>query len=157
MLMPTATRDTSSSHRASVECRVSAQRALAFLADGIQLGHWALGCWQTEPVGAGVVRGRSLFDDQPGYVRPVMDEARLTVVYHVGGTPDALSPRISAVVEPIAATDGAGASCRVSLSATRTADMDDARWLRLMHCHEVEVLLIQGRLERQTTSSLQPR
>jgi len=157
MLMSTPTQDASSSHCASVECRVSAQRALAFLADGIQLGHWALGCWQTEPVGAGVVRGHSLFDDQPGYVRPVMDEARLTVVYHVGGTPDALSPRISAVVEPISATDGAGASCRISLLATRTADMDDARWLRLMHCHEVEVLLIQGRLERQTPSSLKPR
>ena len=155
MLMSTPTQDASSSHCASVECRVSAQRALAFLADGIQLGHWALGCWQTEPVGAGVVRGHSLFDDQPGYVRPVMDESRMTVVYHVGGTPDALSPRISAVVEPIAAT--AGASCRISLLATRTADMDDARWLRLMHCHEVEVLLIQGRLERQTPSSLKPR
>jgi len=155
MLMPTATRNTSSSHRASVECRVSSQRALDFLADGIQLGHWALGCWQTEPVSAGVVRGHSLFDDQPGYVRPVMDESRMTVVYHVGGTPDALSPRISAVVEPIAAT--AGASCRISLLATRTPDMDGARWLRLMHCHEVEVLLIQGRLERQTTSSLKPR
>ncbi|MDM0076308.1 hypothetical protein QTH90_18005 [Variovorax sp. J2P1-59] len=165
MIMRNATQDGSSSHCASVECRVSAPEALAFLADGVQLGHWALGCWQTEPVGAGVVRGHSLFDDQPGYVRPVMDEALMKVVYHVGASPDALSPRISAVVEPVAATDGAGESCRISLLATRTPDMDNARWLRLMHCHEVEVLLIQARLQLRTASprptppasSLKPR
>ncbi|MDM0107878.1 hypothetical protein QTH97_23225 [Variovorax sp. J22R24] len=163
--MRNPTEDTPSSHCASAECRVSAQRALAFLADGLQLGRWALGCWQTEAVGDGVVRGHSLFDDQPGYVRPVMDEARMTVVYYVGGTPDVLSPRISAVVEPLAAADGADESCRISLLATRTPDMDNARWLRLVHCHEVEVLLIQARLDLQTASprttplasSLKPR
>jgi hypothetical protein len=139
--------ESAGSHCASVVCRVRAQEALAFLADGVRLGHWALGCWQTEPIGDGVVRGHSLFDDQPGCVRPVMDEARMTVVYHVGATADALSPRISAIVEPVAGTDGAGGSCRVSLHAMRTPGMDDARWLRLMRCHEVEVLLIQARLE----------
>ena len=131
------------SHCASVVCRVSAPQALAFLADGLQLGQWALGCWQTEAVGGGVVRGRSLFDDTPSWVRPVVDEARMTVSYHVGGAPDALSPRIHAVV----AADPDG--CRISLHASRTPDMDDARWLRLMRCHELEVLLIQARLEHQ--------
>ncbi|MGJ7507518.1 hypothetical protein [Variovorax sp. GT1P44] len=146
-----------SSHCASVVCGVAANEALAFLADGVELGHWALGCWQTEPIGDGVVRGRSLFDDQPGCVRPVLDTARMTVIYHVGATADALSPRISAVVEPAARADGAGDACRVSLLATRMPGMDDARWLRLMRCHEVEVLLIQARLERRATRSLKPR
>ncbi len=158
MPMPNETHpESASSHITSAVCRVPAKVALAFLADGVHLGHWALGCWQTEPIGDGVVRGHSHFDDQPGCVRPVMDEARMTVVYHIGATPDALSPRISAVVEPAAGSDGAGASCRVSLLATRVPGMDDARWLRLMRCHEVEVLLIQARLERQATSSLKPR
>lgn len=129
------------SHCASVVCRVSAPQALAFLADGLQLGQWALGCWQTEAVGGGVVRGRSLFDDTPSWVRPVVDEAHMTVVYHVGGAPDGLSPRIHAVV----AADPGG--CRISLHGSRTPDMDDARWLRLVRCHELEVLLIQARLE----------
>lgn len=149
--------ESASSHSISVVCRVPAKEALAFLADGVQLGNWALGCWQTEPIGDGVVRGHSLFDDQPGCVLPVLDAARMTVVYHIGTTADALSPRISAVVEPVAGTGDAGESSRISLLATRTAGMDDARWLRLMRCHEVEVLLIQARLELRATSSLKPR
>jgi|UPI000688CFE7 hypothetical protein len=149
--------ESTDSHCASVLCRAPASEALAFLADGVQLGHWALGCWQTEPLGDDVVRGHSLFDDQLGCVRPVADASRMTVVYHVGATADALSPRISAVVEPEGGTDAKGVSCRISLHATRTPDMDDARWLRLVRCHEVEVLLIQARLERLATSSLKPR
>jgi hypothetical protein len=137
------------SHCASVVCPVPAKRALAFLADGEQLGHWALGCWQTRAVGDGVVQGHSLFDDKPGWVRPVADANRLTVVYHVGGSPDALSPRISAVVEPGAAFGQGPDCCRISLHASRTPDMDDDRWLRLVRCHEVEVLLIQARLALQ--------
>ncbi|CAN5551116.1 hypothetical protein BH10PSE18_BH10PSE18_44690 [soil metagenome] len=139
-------------HRASVLCDVPALQAFAFLADGFQLGTWALGAWDTQPVGDGVVRGRSLFDDQPGWVRPVGDAARLRIDYHVGGAPEALTPRILATVEPLPAdsansVDSNGADrCRVTPHAARDPGMDDARWLRLVRCHEVEVLLIQGRL-----------
>ncbi|MDR6856503.1 hypothetical protein [Variovorax guangxiensis] len=133
------------SHCATVLCQVPAPQALAFLADGLQLGRWALGCWDTTPAGEGMVRGHSLFDDQPSWVRPVMDRERLAVVYHVGGAPDALRPRIRAVVEPVEAA-GQQPCCRISLHAERAPGMDDARWLRLMRCHEVEVLLIQARL-----------
>lgn len=142
--MPSDTTDPQGSHCASAVCRASADQALAFLGDGFALGQWALGCWQTEAIGGGVVRGRSLFDDSPSWVRPVVDEARMVVTYHVGGAPDSLHPRIHAAVEA-----GPSAShCRISLHASRTADMDDARWLRLVRCHELEVLLIQARLER---------
>ena len=144
-------------HSASVLCCASPQQALDFLGDGQALGQWALGCWQTESIGGGVVRGHSLFDDTPSWVRPVVDSVRLTVTYHVGGAPDALAPRIHATVEPDAATGG----CRIALHASRGADMDDARWLRLVRCHELEVLLIQARLERSaaadTAQILKPR
>lgn len=133
-------------HRASVLCDVSALRAFAFLADGLQLGSWALGAWDTQPVGDGVVRGRSLFDDQPGWVRPVGDATRLRIDYHVGGAPDALVPRILATIDALPADASGAARCRITLHAARDAGMDDARWLRLVRCHEVEVLLIQGRL-----------
>lgn len=129
-------------HRASVRCAASAEVALAFLADGQQLGRWALGCWQTEPVGGGVVRGHSLFDGQAGWVRPVMDAGEGTVTYHVGGAPDALVPRIVARVRP----EPGGTHCSITLEAERTPGMDDARWLRLVRCHEVEVLLIEAQL-----------
>jgi len=133
-------------HSASADCAVPAAQALAFLADGLQLGTWALGAWQTEAAGEGVVRGHSLFDGAPSFVRPVADAAQGTVTYHVGGAPDALRPRIRAVVEALGE-----AACRVHLQAERTTDMDDARWLRLVRCHELEVLLIQARLAHRTT------
>jgi hypothetical protein len=40
-------------------------------------------------------------------------------------------------------------SCLVSLVAWRVASMDQARWERLIACHEVEVLLIQALLSRK--------
>ncbi|WP_265685473.1 hypothetical protein [Verminephrobacter eiseniae] len=169
------------------------------MADGRQLGRWALGCWQTEPdddsADDGLVRGHSLFDGQPTWVRPVVEPQRpsaarppegahtaaegagtplsaarppegahtvaegagtpASVVYHVGRSPNALTARIRATVQPVHTpgtlhADGAprpdGASCRISLHAERPGDMDDARWLRLVRCHEVEVLLIQAQL-----------
>jgi hypothetical protein len=43
----------------------------------------------------------------------------------------------------------ARSSCVVSLVAWRVASMDQARWERLIACHEVEVLLIQALLARK--------
>ena len=141
------------SHCASVECAVPAADAFAFLADGSTLGRWALGAWDTVPVGEGVFRGHSLFDDRPSWVRPVADAARLCIDFHVGGNPSALTPRIVARVEPLAPPAAGEARCRIRLEAAREPDMDDARWLRLVRCHEVEVLLIQSRLALQRARS----
>jgi len=135
-------------HCASVLCAAPADRAMAFLADGLELGRWALGCWQTLDAGDGVVQGHSLFDGSEGFVRPVLDAARGSVTYHVGGAPDALAPRIHATVEAASLPGATTPGCRISLHAARTPDMDDARWLRLVRCHEVEVLLIQSLLAR---------
>lgn len=144
--MMSMTSNPTPSHCASIVCEVPAHHAFVFLSDGLRLGLWALGSWQPEPVGDGVVRGRSLFDDQPTWVRPVAGPARWTIAYHVGAAPDQLRPRIRAVVEP-GETIGLGANCcRVSLDAERDPSMDDARWQRLVRCHEVEILLIQARL-----------
>jgi hypothetical protein len=133
---------TATAHCASVRCSVPAGRAQAFLADDVQLGRWALGCWQAEPVGDGVVRGHSLFDGQPAWVRPVADPQGFGVTYHVGPSATALVPRIRATVEPTPD----GAACQIGLHAERTPGMDDARWLRLVRCHEVEILLIEAQL-----------
>lgn len=127
-------------HIACAACAMSAAEALAFLADGERLGRWGLGCMDTVVVAPGVVRGTSLFDGSHSYIRPVADAATGTVTYFVGTDPARLSPRIQARVTPIQA------GCVVALHAQRSADMDDARWLRLTRCHDVEILLIQSQM-----------
>lgn len=127
-------------HIARAECAVPAADALAFLADGLRLGRWGLGSMDTVAVAPGVVRGTSLFDGSQSYIRPVADAATGTVTYFVGSDPARLSPRIQARVTPTQA------GCVVALHAQRGADMDDARWLRLTRCHDVEILLIKAQV-----------
>lgn len=140
-------------HRAEALCQATVYEAIAFLADGAKLGRWALGCWDTQDCGNGTVRGHSLFDGQSMWVQPIADAVASRVTYLVGATPDALLPRIHAEVSAAVSTEVTDSSprgdetlCRISLCAERLPDMDDARWQRLVHCHEVEVLLIQGQL-----------
>ena len=138
-------------HQASALCVVPADVALAFLSDGLALGRWALGAWNTEAAGGGVFRGRSLFDDCVAYVMPVADPAQAWVDFHVGATPERLAPRIRAVVAPVGPANAAKpVSCLVTLIAWRDASMDDARWLRLVRCHDTEILLIQALLARRS-------
>jgi hypothetical protein len=153
--MKTTVNASASTHCTSVVCAVAAQDALDFMADGVQLGRWALGCWGAEPVAEGLVRGRSLFDESTSWVLPVADCAHMTVVYHVGEAPDALEPRIHAVVRAL--EDREGPRCRISLLATRGRDMDDQRWLRLVRCHELEVLLIKAQMTRGSSISLETK
>ncbi len=134
------------SHCSSVICNVQAEVAYAFLLDGLQLGTWALGSFNTEKVGPGVYRGRSLFDDAITFVRPVGDPQALRVEYHVGSKIDSLIPRISAVVVRGPDIGRPADTCQVNLLAWRHREMSEERWEQLVRSHEVEVLLIQARL-----------
>ncbi len=136
------------SHCASVVIGVPAARAFDFLLDGMALGHWALGSFNTRQVAPEVYAGHSLFDGEVAYVRPVGDRANWRIDWHVGSTPDHLQPRIAATVVPGSAAGLHADQCQVHLFAWRHHDMSDARWLRLVRCHEVEILLIQAQLER---------
>ena len=134
------------SHSVTAECAVPARRAYAFLADGIAVGRWALGSFDARRVGRNLFRGRSLFDGGEVLYRPVGDAARLIVDYHVGTEARALSPRVMARVVPGEATGRGRDACLVTLVAWRDAAMTDARWERLVACHEVEIRLIQAQL-----------
>jgi len=136
------------SHCASALVAVPADAAFAFLMDGEALGTWALGSFATKTVAPGVVRGVSLFDDQACCVKPVGDAAAGRIEYYVGATPEKLQPRILAQVVPGPVLGHAEGVCQVNLIAWRQQGMSDERWLRLVRCHEVEILLIQARLER---------
>jgi len=134
------------SHCVTAECAVPARRAYAFLSDGLAVGRWALGSFAARRVGPNLFRGRSLFDGTQVLYRPVGDAARLIVDYHVGATPRALVPRVMARVVPGEATGRAKGSCLVTLVAWRDASMSQARWERLVACHEVEIRLVQALL-----------
>lgn len=135
------------SHCVSVRCGVPAAAAFALLSDGSALGTWALGCWGAEDEGDGVVAGTSLFDGSRTRVRPRPSEERLLVDYEVGGVDGPLVPRISARVVPGPVVGLPEDTCVVSLTAWRTASMDDERWQQLVRAHEAEALLLRGRIE----------
>jgi hypothetical protein len=134
------------SHCVSAECAVEARRAYAFLADGLAVGRWALGSFAARRVGPNLFQGRSLFDGTEVLYRPVGDAARLIVDYHVGRHARALAPRVMARVVPGEATGRRRSSCLVTLIAWRDASMSEARWERLVACHEVEIRLVQALL-----------
>jgi hypothetical protein len=136
------------SHCVTVEVAAPAERAYAFLLDGLQLGRWALGAWATASRGDDLYVGHSLFDGSEAWVRPSGDPERLTIDYHLGGGRSALMPRIMARVVPGPVTGRPEGRCLVSLIAWRDAAMDDARWQRLIACHEAEILLIKAQIER---------
>lgn len=129
-------------HITSLVCDVEPDRALRFLADGRQLGRWALGSMNTVRVGTGLYKGVSLFDGSVSYVRPVLDQGLGQVDYWVGSEARQLSPRIAARVLPHQS------GCVVSLAAWRSQTMSDARWARLIACHEAEIHLVQSLLEQ---------
>jgi hypothetical protein len=135
-------------HHATVAVAAPAERAFAFMADGLKLGTWAMGCWNTRAVGPDLFVGNSLFDGAEGYVRIVADRALLAIDYHVGAAPDQLAHMNSARVIPGATLGRDPASCVVTLLAWRPAAMDDARWQRVRVTHEAEMLLIQSWLAR---------
>jgi hypothetical protein len=135
------------SHCTTAVCEATAEEAFAFLADPAQVGSWALGCWDALPVGERTVRGRSLFDASPAYVRADPDSARLGVDFAVGSDPDKLVHRISARVIPGPALGYEGRRSLVTLLAWREAGMSDERWSRLVASHEAEILLLRARIE----------
>lgn len=135
-------------HCADVRIAVGAKRAYHYLMNGIELGRWALGSFDTQEVSPGIFKGTSLFDEQTCLVKPVGDETRLRIEYHVGQTATALVPRIVAQIVPGNQLGEAADVCVLSLLAWRHRDMSDDRWLQLQRSHELEVLLIRARLER---------
>jgi hypothetical protein len=131
-------------HHATVLVDAPAERALAFMADGLKLGTWAMGCWNTRAVGDGLFAGTSLFDGSRGFVRIVVDAALGQVDYHVGPSPDRLAHMNTARIVPGATLGRDPASCVLTLLAWRPAAMDDASWHRIAITHEAELLLIRS-------------
>jgi len=70
----------------------------------------------------------------------VTDLPTLSLAYHVGCTAQESFPGIRATVQP--ESEPVGTARRTSSYAKRTRELDKVRWMRLVRCHKVEVLLI---------------
>ena len=134
-------------HATTLRIDVEAQVAFDFLADPLRLGRWSLGCFDTRAAGStGLYTGVSLYDGSQAWFRIEADQARYIIDYHVG---DAASqaPRISARVIPGSVCGLLKTNCYVTLTAWRTAHMDEDRWARLCSAHEAEIWLIKMQIE----------
>jgi hypothetical protein len=135
------------SHSVTALLEVPAQVAFDFMRDPIALGRWSLGCFDTQPIGTGDIHsGRSLFDGREGFFEIGADPERMIVDYFLG-TPGRMVPRISARIIAAETCDLDASQCYVTLTAWRSAGMDDARWHRLCATHEAEILLIKAQCE----------
>jgi hypothetical protein len=135
------------SHAATSLLNVPAEKAFAFMADPILLGHWSLGCMNTRPAGADdIYTGHSLFDGGQGYFQIDADPDRMIIDYRLG-KPERMVPRISARIIEAEICGLEEHQSYVTLTAWRTRDMDDTRWHRLCVTHEAEILLIKAQCE----------
>ncbi|MEZ5825394.1 MAG: hypothetical protein R3C97_11865 [Geminicoccaceae bacterium] len=135
-------------HIASARVAVPAERAFAYLRSIDAFRHWSLGCLETVERGDGIWQGRSLFDGSATFCRLEVDESRLTIDFHVAGSPESLRPRISARVIGGEVLDEDHHSCLITLVAYRSAGMNDERWQQLRATHECEIRLIRAQLEK---------
>ena len=117
----------------------------AFMADPTNMDIWSFGTWRTDIDGTGLVRGTSIKDGAVIYVRIDAHPAQNLIDYHVGSDPDSLLPRVFVRITPGAVFDVDG--CALTMTAMRSAGMDDARWHSLKAMHVTEVELIKGALE----------
>ncbi|WP_089939214.1 hypothetical protein [Candidatus Entotheonella palauensis] len=134
---------------ASILCDRPAPVVFAFMQDGLKLGQWALGCWNTVEAQPGLYRGTSIIDQQETWVRIEAMPSVWMISYHVGSTPDALQPRIMAKVVPGETLGHPADSSVLSLLAWRDTSMDDDRWQQLRECHRVELRIIRNLLRTQ--------
>ncbi|MGH6922159.1 MAG: hypothetical protein ACRED5_00165 [Propylenella sp.] len=137
-------------HMTTWHVRATADAAFRYLCDPIALGHWSLGCFDTQPAEEpGLYTGRSLIDGSQAWFRIDADPARLLIDYLVGA-PDRLVRRISARIVPGAELSLPAETCLVSLIAWRPAGISDENWRRVQALHEAEIILIAGQIERDS-------
>lgn len=136
------------SHSTSIAIDTPAARVLAFIADPARLKLWSFGIQDTTTHEGGLVEGRSVFDGQVSFLRIEADAEAGVARYWLGARPDALAPRIVALVVKGETIGRSADSAVLTLVAWRGATMTDDRWRRLVASHEFEVVLLKSLIER---------
>jgi hypothetical protein len=139
--------DDPNAHIASIEVSAPAEDAFAYMADGMNQSHWALGSWNRRDEGGGMSSGVSLFDGTRLYVQLETDERLRVVDYSIGPEPAALRRLVQArVVDGAELGRGPGTSV-VTLVVWRHASQTAETWARTYHAFRTEVHLIKARIE----------
>jgi hypothetical protein len=127
------------------------------MADGLAVGGWALGSFDTERIDdRGTVRGITLDTQDETFVRPVVHREQGIVVYEVAYGEnvdlDQMTPWIWAIVQPGDRFGFSTDSCVISMIAWRLEGMSDEVWKHVCIYHDAEILLIKGQVERRARS-----
>jgi len=128
--------------------RICLDEAFSFLSNPECLGKWSLGCFNTSlDENRGVCVGYSLFSGKSTEVRIVPDTDNFRILFlleHEGNW----IPRITIELKNGGQFGYETGSTIITMSAWRTAWMEDRDWNRLKKCHDVEIILIKEQLER---------
>ena len=124
----------------------STDEVFSFMSDPARMSLWSFGTWRTEIDATGLIYGTSIKDGAAIYVRIEAHEDQKLIDYHVGHTPETLSPRIYVRIvsaEVFGDDEGTG----LAMTVLRAAGMTDARWVSLQATHRVELDIIKSALE----------
>lgn len=132
---------------ASARIEAPAPMVFDFMADPAQLDLWSFGTWRVTLHEDGLIQGRSLQAGSQIWLRIAADRTHLLIDYHIGASPDELSPRIFVRVIPGDVTGHGSERCTLLMTALRASDMDDARWDKMIRAHAVEADLIKSLIE----------
>lgn len=132
---------------ASVLIAAPAAEVFDFMADPSRLDLWSFGTWSIEISDDGLVQGRSLQTGDRIWLRVDADPSTLLIDYRLGSAPDNLAPRIFARIVPGQVTGHEDSHSTLTLTALRTAEMDDERWGKMVRAHAFEVDVIKSLIE----------
>jgi hypothetical protein len=142
-------RDDPNSHTASAHVNVPADKAFAFLADGMNQTYWALFSMEREALGQDTFVGTSIFDGTKEYVRLRPNAELLLVDYFCGyESPDNLSQAVESRVIPGNELGRGEDTCVITNTIWRSAGIDDESWGLIYHVWKTELYIIKGKLEQ---------
>jgi hypothetical protein len=134
-------------HTGSIEIQCDNETAIAYVADGIKQGEWALGSIDRREIGDGLFEGTSMFGAGPEYIRIRVDDENQVVYYDVGHSLDDLRTLNVIRVVPGPVLGGKSETCVMTLLSWRVQGTSDEAWTRNCVSHETEMYIIKARLE----------
>jgi hypothetical protein len=135
-------------HAESIEVGVPAERAFAFMADGMKQNHWALGSQDRKALGDNLFVGQSSFDGSDLYVKIDSYPDLLLVDYSIGETPEAVSPAVEARIRRGSWLGRADDVSVITLTLWKWPSADQDEWEMHYHLWKTEMHLIKGAIER---------
>lgn len=134
-------------HTGSIEIQCDPSTAIAYVADGLKQGEWALGSIDRREIGDGLFEGKSMFGAGTEYIRIRVDAENQMVYYDVGHSLDDMRTLNVIRVVPGLVLGCEAESCVMTLLSWRVQGTPDEAWTRNCVSHETEMYIIKARLE----------